>query len=93
MPAFFRQVAAKVKEPLSFILVDNCCEERKFYERIFGQVPVKLDVWHGIKRLVHVLPKNFPWRSKVSQVLGLIVRQEVCIKNKDSWLTKFICAM
>ena len=64
-------------DPLSYVLVDNCCEERNFYQTIFGDMPVKLDVWYGIKRIFHDIPKSFPWRLKFSQALELIVRQEV----------------
>ena len=69
-----------MEDPLRCILVDNCCEDRKFYQKIFGDVPIKLDIWHAVKRIVHEIPKSFPWRLKVSQALGLIVRQEVSTK-------------
>lgn len=58
------------------MIVDNCCESRRFYQEIFGDIPVKLDIWHAIKRVVHCIPAKFAWRDKVSKAFGLIVRQK-----------------
>ena len=71
------QVKKSVEGKLDYIIVDDCCASRACYVTIFGEnILVKLDIWHAIKRLVHVIPKKFEWRAYISKRLGLIVRQD-----------------
>ena len=46
----------KQKSQPRIICVDNCCQWRDLLQNIFGDILVKLDVFHSIKRIVSTTP-------------------------------------
>ena len=63
------------REPI-YIILDDCCKSSNLYREIFGDVPIKLDVFHAIQRLAKCFPKAFPGRHWICNYLSLIVRQK-----------------
>jgi hypothetical protein len=67
----------------NFLFVDTCCNNRKVLEEIFG-VPIKLDVFHGLSRVLRQLksgdllngPDGRGQRTKFIREVRLIIRQE-----------------
>ena len=60
---------------LEMISVDNCCNWRKQLQNIFGRdVPVKLDLFHAVKRVSQAIPKNMPLRKEVVRQLRQVFR-------------------
>ena len=71
---------------LSYVIVDDCCKEKKLYQAIFGDsVEVKLDLFHAVQRGVRELPEESDIRSlKFSKEFGLIFRaneDQGCIRT------------
>ena len=48
----------KQKSQPRIICIDNCCQWRDLKQNIFGDNLVKLDVFHGIQRVVSTIPKT-----------------------------------
>lgn len=62
-------------DKLKYVMVDNCCESRQFYQSIFTNIPIKLDLFHAVQRLTQVLPNKFSAKTrKISNEIGLIFR-------------------
>ena len=40
------------------LVIDNCCQWRSLLQSIFGQVPVKLDLFHGVIRITSTVSKK-----------------------------------
>lgn len=40
------------------LVIDNCCAWRALLEEIFGLIPVKLDLFHGVKRVTSTISKK-----------------------------------
>ena len=64
---------------LEMIVVDDCCSVRPSYQKIFTDVPVKLDIFHACQRFVKTLPKAFHLRKTLASEFGLIFRH-----NRDT---------
>ena len=48
---------------LTYVIVDDCCKEKKLYKSIFGlDVEVKLDLFHAVQRVVRELPDKKRYR-------------------------------
>ena len=43
---------------LKAVYVDNCCQVRQKVQNVFGNVPVKLDLFHAISRVTQKIPKQ-----------------------------------
>ena len=40
------------------IIIDNCCQWKDLLRKIFGNVPIKLDLFHGVKRVTGTISKK-----------------------------------
>jgi hypothetical protein len=40
------------------LIIDNCCQWRALLHSIFGPIPVKLDLFHGVKRVTSTVSKK-----------------------------------
>ena len=70
------EIKARLKSPLQYVLVDNCCSSRYLYIAVFGEnIVVKLDVFHAVQRLCKCISKKDPNKAYISSKLGLFVRQ------------------
>ena len=71
-----QDVKTRLKTPLRYALVDNCCKVRSHYVSVFGdQIEVKLDVFHAVQRLTTCIPAKHRYRKIICNKLGLFVRQ------------------
>ncbi len=76
----------KHKKALQYIIVDKCCGpggEEKHYKSIFGDlVPVKLDLFHAVQRVLkHIPGKMSPSALQFVKEFGLIFRHPGDEKN------------
>jgi hypothetical protein len=60
---------------LSGIFVDNCCKWRDSLSQIFPDIPVKLDLFHAVQRVVRELPKRSKFCKDFGNEFGLVFRQ------------------
>ena len=58
------------------ILVDDCCRVRNFYQCYFPLVPVKLDIFHAVQRIVKTLPKGTVESQKFAKEVGLLFHRD-----------------
>ena len=74
--ACLNQLNDRIVEPISYVIVDDCCASRLLYEKVFGKnIEVKLDLFHAIQRLTNTLPAKFEYRRKISNALSMSFRQ------------------
>ena len=71
---------------LTYVIVDDCCKEKKLYQSIFGDsVKVKLDLFHAVQRVVRELPEKSDIGSlKFSKEFRLVFRaneDQGCIRT------------
>lgn len=72
-----QRVKQNLKEPIKYAVVDDCCRSRKLYQEIFGEnFPVKLDIFHAVKRLVGTIPANYKQRYRLSNRIAQIFRYQ-----------------
>ena len=60
---------------LSAIFIDNCCKWRDSLASIFPGIPVKLDLFHAVQRVVREVPKRSTFSKEFSNEFGLVFRQ------------------
>ena len=64
-----KQVSPNIK----LIMTDNCCHSRQILNDIFEEADIKLDLFHGLNRVIRSIPKKevskkirFPFNKKLS---------------------------
>ena len=67
---------------LSGIFIDFCCKWRDSLSNIFPNVPVKLDLFHAIQRVVKEVPKRKSLSKEFGNDFGLIFCKSNDIGNK-----------
>ncbi len=78
LESLFHQLSqrfAKQNIVLDGIFLDNCCKWTQFLRKHFPRVPVKLDIFHAVQRLVRLIPKRSKYSSDMSKEYGLVFRQ------------------
>ena len=63
-------------DKLDMILVDDCCHVRNFYQCYFPHVPIKLDIFHAVQRVIKTLPKGTVESQKFAKEVGLLFRRD-----------------
>ena len=63
-------------DKLDMILVDDCCHVRNFYQCYFPHVPIKLDIFHAVQRIIKTLPKGTVESQKFAKEVGLLFRRD-----------------
>ena len=86
------------------IIIDNCCAWSGMFSSVLPGVPVKLDLFHAVQRVLSVLPRDVRVMSGVAKEYGFIFHQlsdlgenrrkhtpdsSTIIKNLDSFLRKW----
>jgi hypothetical protein len=61
---------------LSGIFVDNCCKWRESLNYIFKDVPVKLDLFHAVQRVVREVPKRITVCRDIANDFGVVFREK-----------------
>jgi hypothetical protein len=61
---------------LSGIFVDNCCKWRESLNHIFEDVPVKLDLFHAVQRVVREVPKRITVSRDIANDFGVVFREK-----------------
>ncbi|XP_028418771.1 uncharacterized protein LOC114544301 [Dendronephthya gigantea] len=69
---------------LEGIFLDNCCKWTSFLSKHFPGVPIKLDIFHAVQRLVRKIPKCSKYSSGMAKEYGLVFRQPGDIGKKRS---------
>ena len=68
----------KEKVEIQGLIIDNCCLWRALLEDIFGPVPIKLDLFHGVKRMTRtnfrILGQKCIWKAKLSEKRMIYVK-------------------
>ncbi len=90
---------------LNGILVDNCCKWKDSLVHIFPDIPVKLDLFHMVQRVVREVPKSSMFSKEFSNEFGLVFRQvndhgvqrtkptptpNIILKNIEQFIFKWI---
>ena len=57
------------------VFIDNCCKWRTMINSVFPGVPVKLDVFHAVQRIVKKIQKNKKLSKELANDIGLIFRR------------------
>ncbi|XP_078346062.1 uncharacterized protein LOC144631498 isoform X2 [Oculina patagonica] len=63
-------------DTLEMIVVDDCCHIKNFYHRFFPNIPVKLDIFHAVQRIIKTLPKGTIESLTFSKEVGLVFRKD-----------------
>lgn len=67
----------RANKKLELICVDDCCKVRHKYESIFGDTPVKLDLYHACQRICKTVSHvKHPLAGSFRKEFGLIFRQD-----------------
>lgn len=56
------------------VFIDNCCKWREAIHSVFPKIPVKLDLFHAIQRIVKKIPKRKKLSKDMANDIGLIFR-------------------
>ena len=60
---------------LEGVFIDNCCKWRMVINYVLPEVPVKLDLFHAVQRIVKKIPKKKKLSKEIANDIGLIFRQ------------------
>ncbi|XP_066931274.1 uncharacterized protein [Clytia hemisphaerica] len=69
----FKNLSEK-KETIIFIYVDNCCQWKNKILEYFPDAIIKLDLFHGLQRLVITIKKRHPFHAEICRLLTLVFR-------------------
>ena len=65
---------------ISLVMTDNCCQSRQIICDVFDEADIKLDLFHGINRVIRSIPKKevgkktrFPFNKRLTN----------CFRQKD----------
>ena len=73
---------------LEQVIVDDCCRVRGFYQSVFTETTVMLDLFHGVKRVVATIPKGTEFSSKISKEFGLVFRDKGDFEDERTLYTR-----
>lgn len=69
----FEEIRDVIGEPgLKLVIVDDCCKVRALYQSVFPGVKVKLDLFHGVQRVMRTIPKGTEFSTRFSKEFGQI---------------------
>jgi hypothetical protein len=57
------------------VFIDNCCKWRTMINSVFPEVPVKLDIFHAVQRIVKKIPKKKKLSKELANDIGLVFRK------------------
>ena len=69
------------------ILADNCCLIRNKLEEIFGNVVVKLDLFHAVQRITRRMSKKHPFYSQCTSDIKLLFRHPTDLGKNRKLIT------
>ena len=69
-----QQRITSAKKRVKMIIIDNCCAWKKKLTDIFGEISVKLDIFHAFKRISTLLSKKHPYFYNCVQDLRLVAK-------------------
>ena len=70
-----KAIKSRVKESLLYVITDTCCKSKYLYVSVFGNIEVKLDVFHAVQRLTSCIPQKHVHHFHICNKIGLFVRQ------------------
>ena len=69
-------IAKRDTKELKFILSDNCCKQKLFFNQHFPHCDVKLDIFHAVQRITKTVhEKTLPESLGLMRSFGLVFRQ------------------
>ena len=87
------------------MIIDNCCSWKAKLQQVFGNIPVKLDLFHAVQRITSKISKRHVFSHTCSGELDNVFvangdtsganrklpipQPEEIERNLDSWMTKW----